>query len=218
MKKDHPLEPDNSSHFSDLELELRKLQPSMPGSLRLRQDEIHFQLGYQTGKEYARKWQYCVWVLALVTITSWMAPGMLKKQQSTDMAKDPSADQKHESVEKTILTNNQSIYYSEFNNKFVIESGEAPETSKAKAINDPPALPSTAFQLFALIKQLNPPEVSNSTGAYSEYRDRVMIIGTDALPEFKMASNNASKKDTDSQEDPKDYTKFKNVKWSSILF
>lgn len=226
MKKDQPLNTDNSSPFSDLELELRKLQPSMPDSLRLRQDEIYFQLGYQTGKESARKWQFSVWILALVTITSWMVPGILNPQKTSDMIKEHSIDRLDNSLELTNLDHDQNIHDSEFIIKSKTDNETVSEISKTKtktktkntAKSDHSALSSSAFHLFALMQQLNPPEVLHPTGAYSEYRERAMIIGTDALPEFKMASNNAVNKGSDTKENPDNYTIFKKVEWRSILF
>ncbi len=205
-------------HTGELENQLRQIQPFMPESLQLREREIQFELGYQAGKASARKWQFSVWILALVTITSWMAPRILNQQKTSDLTKENSVEQIKASFDNKILAENQNVHDSDLNRKSETDNDTVSETSQTKATSHRSTVSPSAFNLFALMRQLNPTEDSHSTGAYSEYRERAMIIGTDALPEFKMASNNTKKKDSDSEEDPNDYTIFKKVKWSSILF
>ncbi len=199
-----------------LENQLRQIQPSMPEALQNCEREIQFELGYQAGKASARKWQYSVWILALITVSSWMAPAILNQAKISDPMAMHSVVRPDVADESLSMVQNENVVESELKDQ--PSTGDIPDSKptilKAKYS---PTIPSLfSFNLFDLMQDLNTSRKTHSTGAYSEYRERAMIIGTDALPEFKMASRVTEDEDTDHAGESTNIKWFNQVKWSYL--
>jgi hypothetical protein len=199
-----------------LENQLRQIQPSMPEALQNCEREIQFELGYQAGKASARKWQYSVWILALITVSSWMAPGIMDRMKPSDSMAMHSAESLDVADESLSPVQNENVVESDIKDQPSI--GDQPKFKptiiKAENTQTIPSL--FSFNLFDLMQHLNPSRNMHSTGAYSEYRERAMIIGTDALPEFKMASRAPANEDTAQDGERTNIKWFNQVKWSYL--
>jgi hypothetical protein len=217
MKNNKDLPTEFSQRVSDLENELRSFQPLMPDSLRDRQSSIQFELGYQMGKASAHKWQFGVWILAVVTVASWLSPLIMVQPAATNLVERRSAERPASDAEEVVMTvQNENVLESELQSN-VSTGAQSDASSTVSDSKDSQTIPTrSAFSVFALLKQLHTSEVSSSTGAYSEYRERAMIIGTDALPEFKMASQDTKKEDVKQDGEKIENKWFDQTKWSSL--